>query len=133
MTNAFKAYRTHVIRACGPYHACHFNITIEMSISALIHRYSIATIPIRWYGRTWGSSKLRLRAMGRRYLATLLKLFFENMLIADDLMTERLAQQPKAEKEAASQAHRLDSLERRLKALEEATKQGPSGERGERK
>lgn len=30
LTNAFKAYRSHVIDECGPFHASHFNITIEM-------------------------------------------------------------------------------------------------------
>ena len=35
LTNAFKAYRTAVIRDCGPYRACHFNLTIEMSLGAL--------------------------------------------------------------------------------------------------
>ena len=36
LTNAFKAYRTAVIRDCGPYRACHFNLTLEMSLGALI-------------------------------------------------------------------------------------------------
>ncbi len=89
LTNAFKAYRTEVIFDCGPYRASHFNITIEMSLSALIRKYRIAEIPISWYGRTWGSSHLRLTQMGRRYLATLLKVFAEKLLISDDLIAER--------------------------------------------
>jgi dolichol-phosphate mannosyltransferase len=89
LTNAFKAYRTEVILDCGPYRASHFNITIEMSLSALIRKYKIAEIPISWYGRTWGSSSLRLTQMGRRYLATLLKVFAERLLISDDLIAER--------------------------------------------
>ena len=54
LTNAFKAYRTAVIRDCGPYRASHFNITLEMSLSALIRRYEIAQVPINWYGRDVG-------------------------------------------------------------------------------
>ena len=88
MTNAFKVYRRHVIDAITPLHAAHFNITIEMSLSALIRRYRIATVPITWSGRTWGSSNLRLQAMGRRYLATLLKIWFERILILDDVIQE---------------------------------------------
>jgi dolichol-phosphate mannosyltransferase len=88
MTNAFKVYRRHVIDAIQPLHAAHFNITIELSLSALIRRYSIAMIPISWSGRTWGQSNLRLREMGRRYLATLLKIWFERLLILDDLLLE---------------------------------------------
>lgn len=88
MTNAFKVYRRHVIDAISPLHAAHFNITIEMSLSAVVRHYRIARLPISWSGRSWGSSKLKLRDMGRRYLATLLKVWFERMLILDDLLQD---------------------------------------------
>lgn len=91
LTNAFKAYRTEVIQACGPYTACHFNITLEMSLGALIRQYHIAEVPISWYGRTWGASNLRLSQMGRRYLSTLLMMFCQRILISDDLLAERLS------------------------------------------
>jgi len=89
LTNAFKAYKSNVIKSIIPLHACHFNITIELSLSALIRQYKIANIPIHWYGRKWGQSNLRLRAMGRRYLATLLKIWFERILILDDILAEK--------------------------------------------
>ena len=88
LTNAFKAYRTSVIRDCGPYQASHFNITLELSLSALIRRYRIAEIPISWSGRQWGASNLRLQEMGRRYLSTLLMMFFQRILVADDIRAE---------------------------------------------
>jgi len=88
LSNAFKVYRRHVIDNISPLHAAHFNITIEMSLSALIRNYRIATIPISWSGRTWGQSNLRLRAMGRRYLSTLLSLWFQRILIQDDVLAE---------------------------------------------
>ena len=90
LTNAFKAYRREVLQTCGPYKACHFNITLEMSLSALIGGYRIAQIPIGWEGRTWGSSNLRMGEMGRRYLCTLLMLFFQRILMSDDVRSERL-------------------------------------------
>ena len=89
LTNAFKAYRSYVIRNIAPLHACHFNITIELSLSALIRQYKIGTVPINWYGRKWGQSNLKLRAMGRRYLATLIKIWFERLLILDDILAEK--------------------------------------------
>lgn len=89
MTNAFKAYRAEVIEHCGPYRACHFNITLEMSLSALISGYRIKEVPISWEGRTWGSTNLRMREMGRRYLCTLLMLFFQRILMSDDVIAER--------------------------------------------
>jgi dolichol-phosphate mannosyltransferase len=91
LTNAFKAYRTDVIRECGPYRSSHFNITLELSLSALVRQYRICQIPIRWYGRTWGASSLKLREMGRRYLCTVLMFYFQRILIKDDLVTEQLA------------------------------------------
>lgn len=89
LTNAFKAYRTEVIRACGPYTACHFNITLEMSLGALNRDYRIIQVPISWYGRKWGSTNLRLKEMGRRYLATLLMTYGQRLLIRDDLVAEQ--------------------------------------------
>jgi len=100
MTNAFKVYRRYVIDDISPLRAAHFNITIELSLSALIRQYRIKQIPIAWEGRTWGQSNLKLRAMGRRYLATLLKLWFERWLIVDDLLIEsqhKLADSDKTE------------------------------------
>jgi len=90
LTNAFKAYRTDVVRRCGPYRACHFNITLELSLGAIISGYKIAQIPIQWEGRTWGSSNLKMQEMGRRYLCTLLMLFFQRILLADDVQSERM-------------------------------------------
>jgi dolichol-phosphate mannosyltransferase len=111
LTNAFKAYRAAVIRDCGPYRACHFNLTLEMSLGALIRDYNVAQIPIRWYGRTWGSSNLKLGEMGRRYLSTLLMMFFQRHLIADDLLADRLASN-------ISYHYQLQDLEERIAALE---------------
>jgi len=88
LTNAFKAYRREVIEGISPLRACHFNITIEMSLSALIRNYSIAVFPIKWSGRTWGQSNLHIRAMTRRYLCTLVKIWFERVLILDDVLED---------------------------------------------
>jgi dolichol-phosphate mannosyltransferase len=117
LTNAFKAYRTAVIRDCGPYRASHFNLTLEMSLGALIRRYRIAQVPIRWYGRTWGCTKLKLRQMGRRYLSTLLMLFFQRILVADDLMAERLASNVRYRGQLSQLEARVEKLEKTLEAL----------------
>lgn len=85
LTNAFKAYRSHVIRSMMPLEACHFNITIEMSLSALVRKYRIASMPIHWNGRTRGGSKLRLGTMALRYLATLIKVWFKGFLIRNGI------------------------------------------------
>jgi len=117
LTNAFKAYRTSVIRDCGPYRASHFNITLEMSLSALIRRYEVAQVPIRWYGRTWGTSKLKLREMGRKYLCTVLMFYFQRQLIADDLVAERLASDLARKQHVSDLENRVERLERELAGL----------------
>jgi len=90
LTNAFKMYNRSAIEGIGALHACHFNITIELSLSSIIRDYRIAEIPINWYGRTAGVSNLRLRIMGRKYLATLLKIWFERLFIVDDIRAETI-------------------------------------------
>ena len=117
LTNSFKAYRMHVLRECGPYRASHFNITIELSLNAVIRNYNILQVPISWQGRTWGSSNLHLKEMGRRYLSTLIKIYFEKTLIRDDLIAESLAQRSKASSGRPSLEARVAKLEERLDAL----------------
>ncbi len=119
LTNAFKAYRTEVIRTCGPFNACHFNITLEMSLGALARQYHIAQVPISWYGRTWGSSNLKLREMGRRYLSTLMMVFFQRMLISDDLLAERLAGTSQFRDQQRELEARLRGLEEKVQRLDE--------------
>lgn len=118
LTNAFKVYRTEVVRECGPYRASHFNLTIEMSLSALIRGYNIVEIPISWRGRTWGSSNLHLSEMGRRYLNVLLKLWFEEVLIKDDIVEERMIQRRRERDAEPLLAQRITELEARVAALE---------------
>lgn len=120
-TNAFKAYRTEVVKACGPYRASHFNLTLEMSLNAMIRNYSIAQVPIGWYGRTWGCSNLRIREMGRRYLSTLLMVYFQKLLISDDLVAEQLSVRAVATNEIDDLRRRVEALERRLPTAAETS------------
>lgn len=125
LTNAFKAYRADVLRECGPFRASHFNITIEMSLAAVIRNYYIAQIPIGWTGREWGVSNLRITQMGRRYLSTLIKSLAEWFLISDDLLSERLAARE-------MQRTRLQIVENRLVALEQRVETVQRGLEGDR-
>ncbi len=102
LTNAFKMYHREVIEGIGPLQACHFNITIELSLSCVIRKYRIAEIPVNWFGRTAGVSNLKLAEMGRKYLATLLKIWFERLLIADDIIAETVKRRYTPEIEQAS-------------------------------
>lgn len=81
ITNAFKAYRTNVIKAVQPLQSVHFNITVEIPLKAIIRGFSYATIPINWHGRKAGVSKHKLKELAKEYLVTVLYIWFEKLLL----------------------------------------------------
>lgn len=84
ITNTFKAYRREVIEASQPLISKRFNITVELPLKALIRGYKIATLPIRWYGRKTGMSKLVIHEMGSRYLFSILYVWLQKHLLKGD-------------------------------------------------
>ena len=84
ITNAFKAYKREVIEAILPIQARHFNITVELPLKAIVRGFNCATVPISWYGRESGVSKLGIREMGRKYFFTTLYVWLEWMLMKDE-------------------------------------------------
>ena len=90
-TNAFKAYKREVIAGAMPILAQHFNITVELPLKAVTRGYSYAVIPINWYNRTTGVSKLKIQEMGSRYLFIVLYIWLENMLSRGDYLRPQVA------------------------------------------
>ena len=66
-TNAFKAYRRHVIEGCRPFLAPHFNLTVELPLKAIVRGYTWTVVPISWRNRKYGEAKLKIKEMGSRY------------------------------------------------------------------
>lgn len=83
-TNAFKAYRREVIAGVSPVLAPHFNITVELPLKAITRGYTYATVPINWYNRATGVSKLKIKEMGSRYLFIVLYIWLEKLLSHGD-------------------------------------------------
>jgi dolichol-phosphate mannosyltransferase len=83
-TNAFKCYRREVIDGIQPILACHFNLTVEMPLKAIVRGYSYRVVPTNWYGRETGVSKLKIKEMGSRYLFIVLYIFLEKLLSRGD-------------------------------------------------
>jgi dolichol-phosphate mannosyltransferase len=83
-TNAFKGYRAYVIEGCRPFVSPHFNLTIEIPLKAMVRGYSYKVVPISWRNREIGTSALRMREQGSRYLFTLLTVWFEYLLVRRD-------------------------------------------------
>ena len=84
VTNAFKCYRREVIAGIQPILACHFNITVELPLKAIVRGYSYTVVPINWYNRTTGVSKLKIKEMGSRYLFIVLYILLEKLLARGD-------------------------------------------------
>ena len=89
ITNAFKFYKTEVVRAIQPIQAQYFNITVEIPLKAMVRGFSFVQIPINWYGRKSGVSKLSIKKMGRKYLFTVLYIWLEKLLIKDEIRVEK--------------------------------------------
>jgi dolichol-phosphate mannosyltransferase len=83
-TNAFKCYRREVIAGVQPILSPHFNITVELPLKALTRGYSYTVVPINWYNRATGVSKLKIKEMGSRYLFIVLYVWLEKKLSRGD-------------------------------------------------
>jgi dolichol-phosphate mannosyltransferase len=89
-TNAFKMFRRHVIDGIQPILACHFNLTVELPLKAIVRGYKYAVLPNSWSNRKKGKSKFLIREIGSRYLFIIFyclieKLFSKNDYIKKDI------------------------------------------------
>lgn len=83
-SNAFKMYRREVIAGVQPLMASQFNLTVELSLKAVVRGYTFAVVPNRWRNRKGGVSKFRIKEMGSRYFFIVLYCFLEKMLSRQD-------------------------------------------------
>ena len=84
ITNAFKAYRREVIEGIYPLLSSHFNLTVEMPLKAIVRGYDYVKVPISWTNRKSGTSKLKIKEMGGRYLFIVLYCWLERKLARGD-------------------------------------------------
>jgi len=84
VTNAFKCYSRKAIEGMSPLISCHFNLTVEMPLKAIIRGYKWCVIPTNWQGRDKGISKWKIKEMGSRYLFILFYLWLEKSLSRKD-------------------------------------------------
>ena len=83
-TNAFKAYRRVTLDGCRPFLSPHFNLTVELPLKTIVRGYSWTVVPITWRGRRHGTSKLKLKEMGSRYLFITLYCWLEKYFSRGD-------------------------------------------------
>jgi dolichol-phosphate mannosyltransferase len=93
-TNAFKCYRREVIEGVQPILSCQFNITVELPLKAVARGFSYTVVPINWYNRTTGVSKLKIKEMGSRYLFIVLYVYLEKLLSRGDYRRKAVSAVP---------------------------------------
>ncbi len=83
-TNAFKLYKKETIQGIHPLLSPHFNLTLEMSLKAIIRGYNFAVLPNSWTNRKYGKSNLKIKEMGSRYFFIFLYCLIEKYFSRGD-------------------------------------------------
>ncbi|HLO70223.1 MAG TPA: glycosyltransferase family 2 protein [Flavipsychrobacter sp.] len=83
-TNAFKLYKRETIKGLAPIMSPHFNLTLELSLKAIIRGYSFVVLPNSWTNRKYGTSNLKIKEMGSRYFFIFLYCFIEKFFSKGD-------------------------------------------------
>ena len=79
-TNGFKCFRSDVIDRIQPLVGAQFNLTVEMSIKAVLSGARVAVVPNSWIERTEGVSKFNVLPLCWLYLLTILYCLIQNRL-----------------------------------------------------
>ncbi|MCX7018114.1 MAG: glycosyltransferase family 2 protein [bacterium] len=103
-TNAFKCYHRRVIEGVQPILSCHFNLTVELPLKAVVRGFKYTVVPINWYGRKSGVSKLKIKEMGSRYLFIVLYVLLEKWLSRGDYRLQKEEGQQRIQSRCASPA-----------------------------
>ena len=80
-TNSFKIYKKEVIQHFFPLVSEDFNIFLELPLKTISRGFKFKIIPIKYYNRTVGTAKFKIKELGSRYLFTLLYCFIEKILL----------------------------------------------------
>ncbi|HMO61292.1 MAG TPA: glycosyltransferase family 2 protein [Ferruginibacter sp.] len=83
-TNAFKLYSKQTIEGLHPFLSPHFNLTVELSLKAVVRGHSYAIVPNSWRNRKHGTSNLKIKEMGSRYFFIILYCFIEKYFSRGD-------------------------------------------------
>jgi dolichol-phosphate mannosyltransferase len=80
-TNAFKIYKTSVLKDLKPFVSENFNVFLELPLKIISRGYKYSIIPINWRNRKKGKAKFKIRELGSKYLFTLFYCFLEKILL----------------------------------------------------
>ena len=80
-TNAFKIYKTSVLKELKPIVSENFNVFLELPLKIISRKYKYSIISINWKNRKIGVAKFRIKELGSKYLFTLFYCFLEKILL----------------------------------------------------
>ncbi len=80
-TNAFKIYKTKILKDLMPLVSESFNIFLEIPLKIISRNYNYKIIPIKWRGRKKGYAKFKIKELRSKYLFTLIYCFIEKKLL----------------------------------------------------
>jgi dolichol-phosphate mannosyltransferase len=80
-TNAFKIYKTDVLKEIRPFVSENFNIFLELPLKIISRKYKYSVIPISWKNRKSGKAKFQIKELGSKYLFTLFYCLLEKILL----------------------------------------------------
>lgn len=80
-TNAFKIYKTKVLKSFLPLVSESFNIFLEIPLKIISRNYKFEVIPINWKERKKGKAKFEIKELRSKYLFTLFYCFLEKVLL----------------------------------------------------
>lgn len=80
-TNAFKIYKSNVLKSFLPLISESFNIFLEIPLKIITRNYNYVIIPISWQNRSKGEAKFNIKELRAKYLFTLIYCFIEKILL----------------------------------------------------
>ena len=80
-TNAFKIYKTEILKSFLPLVSESFNIFLEMPLKVISRNFKFEVIPISWQGRKKGKAKFDIKELRSKYLFTLFYCILEKILL----------------------------------------------------
>lgn len=80
-TNAFKIYKSEMIKSFLPLVSESFNIFLELPLKVISRKYNFKVIPINWRTRKKGEAKFKIKELRSKYLFTLIYCLIEKILL----------------------------------------------------
>jgi len=80
-TNAFKIYKSEIIKSLLPLVSESFNIFLELPLKVILRKHEFKIIPINWRTRKKGEAKFKIKELRSKYLFTLIYCFMEKILL----------------------------------------------------